>query len=494
MNNPLNNSACTAKGGSGCNTVYHQNQRHIIRACRCHERNSAGVMRGRRVVASVKTRFGTDGIRGRIPEELCAEQTLRIGAAIAEQFGGKKGGRCRVVLGHDPRSSSGMLEAAVTAGLCAAGAEVERVGVMPTPGVAWLTRQHEADGGIVISASHNTAEYNGIKCFDAQGYKLSDVQERELEERIERGYEKLSQIGRVRELQQNPMREYTDYLAGCVSRELSGLRVVFDCANGAASATIARLIRCLDLRADVIGYYPDGENINQNCGSTDLEQLREMMRSHSYDIGFAFDGDADRCVAVDEMGEVLDGDVVLGALAQQWKQEHPQQAGCVTTTVLSNTGLQLFLQELGIRVVHTDVGDRQVMQAMRENGRWIGGEPSGHIIVREYSTTGDGQLTAIRLMEWLVTSGMRASDLQSQWKPVPQAARTVTVPAGKGAEIATSEDVEQAVAAWQERLGEGRILVRPSGTEAVIRVMAECPDVALAEQAAEHICRVICHK
>ncbi len=493
MNNPLNNSACTAKGGSGCNTVYHQNQRHIIRACRCHERNSAGVMRGRRVVASVKTRFGTDGIRGRIPEELCAEQTLRIGAAIAEQFGGKKGGRCRVVLGHDPRSSSGMLEAAVTAGLCAAGAEVERVGVMPTPGVAWLTRQHEADGGIVISASHNTAEYNGIKCFDAQGYKLSDVQERELEERIERGPQ-MMQVGHVRIPHQDPVREYTDYLAGCAHSELSGLRVVFDGANGAASATIPRLIRCLDLHADVIGCYPNGENINRLCGSTDLTQLQELMASHSYDVGFAFDGDADRCIAVDERGAVLDGDVLLGALAQQWKREHPEQRAHVTTTVLSNAGLRRFLREQSMDITYTAVGDRQVMKAMRENQGRVGGEPSGHFILREYSTTGDGQLTAIRLMEWLVTSGMRASDLQSQWKPVPQAARTVTVPAGKGAEIATSEDVEQAVAAWQERLGEGRILVRPSGTEAVIRVMAECPDVALAEQAAEHICRVICHK
>lgn len=459
-----------------------------------HEQNSADAVRTRGVVAIVKTRFGTDGIRGRVPQELCAEQAFRVGAAVAEQLREKKGGSCRIVLAHDPRASSDMLEAAVTAGLCAAGAEVERISMLPTPAVALLTRRHGADGGIMISASHNPAEYNGIKCFDAQGYKWSKKQEARLEVRIARGYEKLSQIGRVRELQQNPMREYTDYLAGCVSRELSGLRVVFDCANGAASATIARLIRCLDLRADVIGYYPDGENINQNCGSTDLEQLREMMRSHSYDIGFAFDGDADRCVAVDEMGEVLDGDVVLGALAQQWKQEHPQQAGCVTTTVLSNTGLQLFLQELGIRVVHTDVGDRQVMQAMRENGSWIGGEPSGHIIVREYSTTGDGQLTAIRLLEWLATNGMRASDLRKQWEPMPQIVRTVGVLPSCGAEIAASDKIAAAIAEWETQMGEGRILIRPSGTEPVIRVMVECPDVDTAKRAAESICRTICSK
>lgn len=451
-------------------------------------------MRWRRVVAIVKARFGTDGIRGRVPEELDAEQAFRVGAALAEQWSVKQGGRCRIVLGHDPRSSSAMLEAAVTAGLCAAGAEVERIGVMPTPGVARLTRQHRADGGIVISASHNTAEYNGIKCFDAAGYKLTEEQERELEQRIARGYQPVSPAGGVRALRQDPVREYTDYLAGCVKKELGGLRVAFDCANGAASTTISRLIRCLDLRADVIGCYPDGENINQRCGSTDLTQLRELMASHSYDIGFAFDGDADRCVAVDESGEKLDGDVLLGALAQQWQQEHPEQTICVTTTVLSNTGLRRFLEEQGIKVIHTAVGDRQVMQAMRENQSKIGGEPSGHLIIREFSTTGDGQLTAIRLMEWLVTSKMRASDLRKQWKPMPQIAKTVAVASGKGAELAAAAEVVQAVYDWERRMGSGRILVRPSGTESVIRVMAECPDAEVAEQAAEAICRTIRHK
>lgn len=438
----------------------------------------------------MKTRFGTDGIRGRVPEELCAEQAFCVGVAVAEQLGRKKE-PCRIVLGHDPRGSSDMLEAAVTAGLCAAGAEVERIGMLPTPAVALLTQRHGADGGIMISASHNSAEYNGIKCFDAQGYKLTQEQERALEQRIQRADRPSARIGRVRVPQQNPIREYTDYLAGCVSKELSDLRVVFDCANGAASATIARLIRGLDLRADVIGCFPDGENINQHCGSTDLSALREIMTSHSYDIGFAFDGDADRCVAMDEDGEELNGDVLLGALAQQWKQEHPQQAGCVTTTVLSNSGLRTFLQKQGIQVVHTDVGDRQVMQAMRENGSWIGGEPSGHLIFQEYSTTGDGQLTAIRLMQWLITSEMRASDLRKQWKPLPQIARTVAVLPGKGAEIAASDMVEKAVSTWKERLGEGRILVRPSGTEALVRVMVECADADKARQAAKDICRAI---
>lgn len=438
----------------------------------------------------MKTRFGTDGIRGRVPEELCAEQAFRVGVAVAEQLG-QKDAPCRIVLGHDPRGSSDMLEAAVTAGLCAAGAEVERIGMLPTPAVALLTQCHGADGGIMISASHNAAQYNGIKCFDAQGYKLTQEQERALEQRIQRADRPSARIGRVRVPQQNPIREYTDYLAGCVSKELSDLRVVFDCANGAASATIARLIRGLDLQADVIGCYPDGENINQHCGSTDLSALREIMTSHSYDIGFAFDGDADRCVAMDEDGEELNGDVLLGALAQQWKQEHPQQAVCVTTTVLSNSGLRTFLQKQGIQVVYTDVGDRQVMQAMRENGSWIGGEPSGHLIFREYSTTGDGQLTAIRLMQWLITSGMRASDLRKQWKPLPQIARTVAILPGKSAEIAVSDEIAEAISEWENHLGEGRILVRPSGTESVIRVMAECMDADVAEQAAESICRTI---
>lgn len=443
-----------------------------------------------RVIAIVKTRFGTDGIRGRVPEELCAEQAFRVGMAVAEQLGQKEK-PCRIVLGHDPRGSSDMLEAAVTAGLCAAGADVERVGVIPTPAVALLTRRHRADGGIMISASHNAAEYNGIKCFDGRGYKLTQEQERALEQRIQRADRPSARIGRGRVPRQNPVREYTDYLAGCVSKELSDLRVVFDCANGAASATIARLIRGLDLQADVIGCFPDGENINQHCGSTDLSALREIMTSHSYDIGFAFDGDADRCVAMDEDGEELNGDVLLGALAQQWKQEHPQQAGCVTTTVLSNSGLRTFLKEQGIQTVYTDVGDRQVMQAMRENGSWIGGEPSGHIILREFGTTGDGQLTAIRLMQWLVTSGKRASDLRKQWKPLPQIVRSIPVPVGRGAEIAGLPEVAAVIASWETRLDGGRILVRPSGTEAVVRVMTECADADKARRVVQDICRAI---
>lgn len=444
-----------------------------------------------RVIAIVKTRFGTDGIRGRVPEELCAEQAFRVGMAVAEQLGQKEK-PCRIVLGHDPRGSSDMLEAAVTAGLCAAGADVERVGVIPTPAVALLTRRHRADGGIMISASHNAAEYNGIKCFDGRGYKLTQEQERALEQRIQRADRPSARIGRGRVPRQNPVREYTDYLAGCVSKELSDLRVVFDCANGAASATIARLIRGLDLQADVIGCFPDGENINQHCGSTDLSALREIMTSHSYDIGFAFDGDADRCVAMDEDGEELNGDVLLGALAQQWRQEHTEQReAAVTTTVLSNSGLRTFLKEQGIQTVYTDVGDRQVMQAMRKNGSWIGGEPSGHIILREFGTTGDGQLTAIRLMQWLVTSGKRASDLRKQWERMPQIARTVAILPGKSTEIAVSDEITAVISKWENRLGEGRILVRPSGTEPVIRVMAECPNADVAEQAAESICRTI---
>ncbi len=456
-----------------------------------HRLDSADAVRSRRVVAIVRTRFGTDGIRGRVPEELGAEQAFRVGAAVAEQLRVGKNGCGRIVVGHDPRCSSDMLEAAVIAGICTAGADVERIGVMPTPAVALLTRRHGADGGVMISASHNTAEYNGIKCFDAQGYKLTRQKEGELETRIRQNLISSERIGRVRKPAQNPVREYTDYLSDCVSQELSGLRVLFDCANGAASATIARLIRCLDLRADVIGCYPDGENINQGCGSTNLSQLQEGMACHAYDVGFAFDGDADRCIAVDESGEKLDGDVLLGVFAQQWKKEHPNCVACATTTVLSNLGLRTFLQEHGITTAYTDVGDRQVMQTMRQNQSGVGGEPSGHMIFREYGTTGDGQLTAIRLLEWLATEGMRASELRKQWKPLPQIVRNVSVPPELQAKIAASNKVRNAVAVWEKRLEEGRLLVRPSGTEAVVRVMAESSDEGAMEQAVASICCII---
>lgn len=448
-------------------------------------------MRLRKVVAFVKTIFGTDGIRGRVPEEIGAEQAFRVGVAVAEQFGRSNMGRRLIVVGHDPRRSSDMLEAAVTAGICAAGVDVERLGVIPTPAVALLTRAHGADAGMMISASHNAAEYNGIKCFDSCGYKFTEQQEADIEAQMGRERLPVDRVGWARALSRNPIQEYTDYLTGCVRGELSGIRVLFDCANGAASTTITRLIRCLDLHADVICCRPDGDNINDHCGSTNTEQLRRIMQGGQYDVGFAFDGDADRCVAVDEHGEELDGDYLIGLFAQQQKAENPERDGLITTTIMSNAGMKEFLNKQGIAVAYTDVGDRQVMQAMRENDSWIGGEPSGHLIFREYGTTGDGQLTAIRLMDWMAACGTSVSAMREQWTPQPQILRAVPVARGRGAEIVKSDAVAHAVKTWEAKMKRGRLLIRPSGTEAVVRVMAECRDSHMAEQAAEEIVRII---
>lgn len=420
--------------------------------------------------------FGTDGIRGRVPEELNASLAFRFGFAMGTWLWEQFAARPRIAIGRDPRYSSDMLEAAVIAGICAAGADVERLEVIPTPAVSWYTRFHGLQAGIMISASHNSFEYNGIKCFTEGGGKLTEEQEQALQERVQqepREEEVLHPIGQVFPVVCSPIREYTDYLANCVSTDISSVRVLFDCANGAASTTVPRLIRCLDLNADLIFSAPDGMNINQNCGSTRPERLGQAVRQGGYDIGFALDGDADRCIAVDETGAVMDGDVLLLSIAEQWQRKGRLSKAAITTTVMSNMGLQERAHSRGIAVHMTEVGDSHVMQMMNENGCQLGGEPSGHLIFSDYGVTGDGQLTAILLLEVMAQEGCKASDLRKKLVPWPQAVQNIPIAKSERQRLLNSLPVEQAVEQAKQCLGEGRILLRPSGTEDIIRILAE---------------------
>ncbi|MGN1015207.1 MAG: phosphoglucosamine mutase [Butyricicoccus sp.] len=436
-------------------------------------------------------KFGTDGIRGRVPEELTVSLALRLGMAVGEQAVERYGSGARIAVGHDPRLSSDMLEAAVTAGICAAGADVERLGVIPTPAVALLTRLHGAAAGVMISASHNRFEYNGIKCFTSDGYKLTQEQEQEIERRLERDSTVFAaQCGQVQTLLRPPVTEYTDYLASCVSGEFGGLRVLFDCANGAASTTVPRLIRCLDLEADVISSTPDGRNINQDCGSTSTQRLGCAVQRGGYDIGIALDGDADRCIAVDENGEELDGDCLLGLLALQGKKQGWLRPEAVTTTVLSNPGLAEFLDRNGVEVFVSDVGDSNVMQIMQEKGCRLGGEPSGHLICGDCSTTGDGQLTAIRLLQILSETGASASELRALWNKWPQEMRNIPVRGEQKQAMLQSAEIRDSIAEAERDLDGGRILMRASGTEDVIRILVEGRDRDGVQRAAEKLAQV----
>ena len=441
--------------------------------------------------------FGTDGVRGVANVELDAMLAFKIGAAAAHILTEEReqGGKAKLLIGKDTRISSDMLENALVAGICSVGADVELLGVIPTPAIAYLTIKHKADAGIVISASHNSYEYNGIKIFAGSGYKLSD----ELENRIETliddfdsvpkaSHEKL---GRVLKSAIDPVIEYTDHLAETVPGDLSGLRVAVDCANGASSTTIKRLMRLMECRADYRFYEPDGININDGCGSTHLENLQQRMRTGEYDIGVAFDGDADRCLIVDETGEVLDGDRIMAVCAARMKQQGKLRGGAFVATVLSNMGLHAYAEKMGVKIECANVGDRYVLEMMLDKGYILGGEQSGHVIFLEYASTGDGQLTAIQFMHILKESGKKCSEIAAEVVPWPQVMINVKVPNSEKKTIAQRPEVAAAIAEAEANLGKGRILVRASGTEALVRVMVEGIDAEKVDAAAKSVAKSI---
>lgn len=443
--------------------------------------------------------FGTDGIRGVVNAGLDAQLAFKVGQATAVVLSRESGGtRPLVTIGKDTRISSDLLEGALIAGLCSSGANVLSLGVIPTPAVAYLTIRSGAQAGVVISASHNPFEHNGIKIFNGQGFKLSDLLEEEIENIVLSDVpiplKTHGDLGKVIHAEKDEVGAYVNHLVSSVGEDLAGLRILVDCANGAASATAEALFSHFPkLYADIIHASPDGVNINAQCGSTHMEDLCSRVRTGGYNLGIAFDGDADRCLVCDEEGNLIDGDQIMAVCGRDMKERGELPDNMVVATVMSNLGFHVFCRENGLAVFCTDVGDRNVLEKMEECGYRLGGEQSGHMIFRDFATTGDGQLTALQLLRLMHSSGRMASELTSDCKRFPQILVNVSVadPAKKE-EIMASSALSAAVAEQEILLGgEGRILVRPSGTEALIRVMVEAKEEDTARACAEILVNVV---
>jgi phosphoglucosamine mutase len=431
-----------------------------------------------------RTLFGTDGVRGRAnAHPMTAEMALKLGAAAGRYFrrDGKSGHR--VVIGKDTRLSGYMFENALTAGLTSTGMNVLLLGPVPTPAVGYLTTSMRADVGIMISASHNPHEDNGIKFFGPDGYKLSDEAEAEIETLVANGVEPAvaANIGRAKRIDDGRFRYVERAKASFPTHlRLKGLKVVIDCANGAAYRTAPEVL--WELGADVIplGVTPDGLNINKGCGSTHPEAAAEAVVAHGADVGISLDGDADRLMIIDETGNVADGDQIMALMASRWAEEGRLRGGALVATVMSNLGLERFLHGRGLRLERTPVGDRYVVERMRAGGFNLGGEQSGHIVFSDYATTGDGLIAALQFLAGMAETGKPASALSQSFEKVPQLLRNVRY--DEGATPLETLTVQKAIAAAEARLdGNGRLLIRKSGTEPLIRVMAESEDAMLME-------------
>ena len=440
--------------------------------------------------------FGTDGARGIAVTELTCELAMNIGRAAAIVLTKQKThkGKARILIGKDTRISSDILESALIAGITSVGADVELLGVVPTPAVAYLVRYYGADAGVMISASHNSVEYNGIKLFSSTGFKLPDEVENEIEALILDTPEKMtlvdgSDVGRVRTMY-GAVSEYNEHIQSTVDGKFQGLLVAIDCANGSASATAESLFYKFGAEYVYINNEPDGLNINDKCGSTHIEQLVELVKKRGCDVGFAFDGDADRCLAVDEKGNIIDGDKLIAILSRYMKEMGTLKNNTAVVTVMSNLGFHRFMNENKIETVCTKVGDRYVLEEMLNNGYNIGGEQSGHIIFSKYATTGDGILTSMKMMEVMLAKKLPLSKLAEPVTIYPQVLKNVRVKSKPEAQ--NDADVQQAVAKVAEALGDtGRILVRESGTEPVIRVMVEAETESLCEKYVDQVIDVI---
>ncbi|MFU8862832.1 MAG: phosphoglucosamine mutase [Rhodobacterales bacterium] len=439
--------------------------------------------------------FGTDGVRGTANiHPMTAEMALRIGAAVGRYFR-RDGGRAvhRVVIGKDTRLSGYMFENALTAGLTSTGMNVLLLGPVPTPAVGLLTPSMRADLGVMISASHNPASDNGIKFFGPDGFKLSDEVEMEIERLIEQGVEPAAaqNIGRAKRIDDGRFR-YVERVKSTFpsGMRLNGIKVVIDCANGAAYRAAPEVL--WELGADVIpvGVAPDGRNINQNCGSTHPRVAAETVISHGADLGICLDGDADRVILIDETGQVADGDQIMALLAGRWAEEGRLNGNALVATVMSNLGLERFMEARGLRLERTNVGDRYVVERMRAGGFNLGGEQSGHIVMTDYATTGDGLMAGLQFLAEMVRTGLPASKLAQNFERVPQLLQNVRYTDGQAPLEAAS--VQGVIADAEARLvGKGRLLIRKSGTEPLIRVMAECEDETLLGQVVDGIVEAV---
>jgi len=436
--------------------------------------------------------FGTDGIRGRTNAGLMTAATaMKVGQAAGTYFlRGEH--RHRVVIGKDTRLSGYMLETAMTAGFTSVGMDVVLLGPMPTPAVALLTREMRADVGVMISASHNPFEDNGIKLFGPDGYKLSDEAELAIEALIEQDLPlaDADDVGRARRIEDARGRYIHAVKASLPHNvRLDGLRIVVDCANGAAYHVAPSALWELGAEVIAIGVEPNGKNINAGVGSTHLDALKARVREVRADIGIALDGDADRLIVVDEKAQTVDGDQIMALIAGRLHEQGTLRGGGVVATVMSNLGLERYLNGLGLDLVRTSVGDRYVLEKMREGGYNVGGEQSGHMILTDHGTTGDGTVAALQVLAALVASGKPASEMLHLFDPVPQLLKNVRFAGGKPLE---AESVKAAIAAGEARLaGHGRLVIRPSGTEPVIRVMAEGDNAGEVEQVVDNICDAV---
>lgn len=433
--------------------------------------------------------FGTDGVRGTANREITAEFAMRLAQAAAIVLGSQskeRGQRPRAVIAHDPRTSSEFISAAVSAGLASSGIDVFDAGVVPTPAAAYLTADLDADFGVMISASHNAAPDNGIKFFSRGGNKLPDETENEIEAQFGKSLTPIgAEIGRVVRFADAEDR-YLVHLMGAVSNRLDGIRVVVDCANGAASAISPEAFKSLGAKVFVIGADPDGNNINQGCGSTHLSALQAAVVEFGADLGVAHDGDADRVLAVDHEGKIVDGDHIMAILALSAKASGSLARNTLVATVMSNLGLKIAMKAAGIDLIETAVGDRYVLEAMRAGGYTLGGEQSGHVIFSQFATTGDGILTGLLLAAEMVRTEKSLSELASVMTTLPQV--LINVPGVDRTRVYQDEELNAFVAHAEAELdGSGRVLLRPSGTEDLVRVMVEAKDIGSAQSWAERI-------
>lgn len=422
--------------------------------------------------------FGTDGVRGVAGTELTIELAMKLGQAGAYVLTKEKSHQPTIIVGCDTRISGGMLANALMAGICSVGANAIYVGVAPTPAIAYLTRKHKVDAGVVISASHNPMEFNGIKFFNGEGYKLSDQLEDEIEALIQNDLEDVvfpigPGIGRV-EYRFDIVDEYIEKEKKLVPVDLSGLKVVIDCAEGASFYTSVKTLR--DLGANLIAIHtnPDGTNINANCGSTHMDELRARVVLEKADVGIAFDGDADRMLAVDETGKLVDGDEIMAICGNYLKNKGKLAKNTIVVTVMTNLGFSIMGEKNDIHIEKTKVGDRYVLENMLENGYNLGGEQSGHVIFLDDNTTGDGLLSALHLLQVMVETKKKLSELATVMEVLPQALVNAKVPNHKKESYMEYSEIAEAIERLEEKFaGEGRVLIRPSGTEPLVRVMIE---------------------
>ena len=422
--------------------------------------------------------FGTDGVRGVANEELTPLLAMQLGQAGAYVLTKEKEHKPTIMVGCDTRISGDMLANALMAGVCSVGANAVYVGVMPTPAIAYLTKKYKVDAGVVISASHNPVEFNGIKFFDGNGYKLSDELEDEIEALIKSNMKDVkfptgAQVGKIK-YRTDAREEYINHSIKAVPVDLSSLKIVVDCAEGASFYTSVEALRELGANIIAIHNMPDGTNINANCGSTHMEELQARVVYEKANVGLAFDGDADRLLAVDEKGQMIDGDQIMAIIGNHMKSKGTLKKDTIVVTVMSNLGFSIMARENGINTEQTKVGDRYVLERMREIGASLGGEQSGHVIFLDENTTGDGLLSALHLLEVMVDTGKPLSELANIMTVLPQALVNAMVPNHKKDSYMEYPEIAEAIAKLEEKFsGEGRVLIRPSGTEPKVRVMIE---------------------